>query len=70
MLKVRVIPCLDLKGGPPALEGVRDVLEEDEPEHEVLVLGGLDVAAKSVAGIEECLGERQFAAAVGRGFGG
>src|SRR5690606_4745730 len=37
----------------PGLEGVGDVLEEDEPEHHVLVVGGLHVAAQLVGGLEK-----------------
>ena len=36
-------------------EGVGDVLEEDEPEDEVLVLGRLDAAAQRVSGLEQRL---------------
>ena len=38
--------ALDL--GPPLLERVRDVLEEDEPEDDVLVLRGIHRAAELV----------------------
>ena len=39
---------LDLDGGATGVERVRDVLEEDEPEDGVLVLGGVEVVAQLV----------------------
>jgi hypothetical protein len=38
-----------LQGGAAALERVRDVLEEDEAENQVLVFGGLDAAPQPIA---------------------
>ena len=35
------------------LEGVGDVLQEDEPENDVLVLGGVQVAAHLVGGVPQ-----------------
>ena len=35
------------------LEGVGDVLEEDEAEHDVLVLGGVHVGAQRVGGLPQ-----------------
>ena len=38
---------------PPLLERIFDVLEEQEPEHDVLVLGGVHVVAKEVRSFPE-----------------
>ena len=38
------------------LEGVGDVLQEEQAEDDVLVLGGIDLAAKRVGGLPECVG--------------
>ena len=45
-------PCVPLafQLGVFVLEGVGDVLEEDEAEHDVLVLGGVHVVAQRVGG--------------------
>ena len=42
-----------LETGVALLEGVRDVLEEHEPERDVLVLGGLQVPAHLVGGVPQ-----------------
>ena len=47
-----------LEFGVQNLEGVGDVLEEDEAEHHVLVLGGVDVLAQLVGGLPELLFQR------------
>ena len=43
------------------IERVRDVLEEDQPEDKVLVLGGLDRTTQLVGGFKECGAVRAFA---------
>jgi len=48
MLGVGALVDLGLEVGAGLLEGIQDVLEEDETEHDVLVLGGVHVAAQSV----------------------
>jgi hypothetical protein len=44
---------LGLELGVLFLEGVGDVLEEDEAEHDVLVLGRVHAAAQGVGGLPE-----------------
>ena len=51
------------------LEGVRDVLEEDQPERDVLVVGRLKVLAQLVGGEEQLRLEAEVGA-VAVGFGG
>ena len=46
------------------VELVGDVLEEDEPEHDVLVLGGIDVAAQLVGGAPDLLLEANLGGVV------
>jgi hypothetical protein len=57
-----------------AVEGVRDVLQEQEAENEVLVLGRFDAAAQSITGLEQLLGEWKIpavqSAAARHGLGG
>ena len=48
----------------PLLEGVGDVLQEDQPEHDVLVLGGVHVAAELVGRRPELLLEAELGTAV------
>ena len=50
------------------LEGVGDVLEEDQPEHDVLVLGGVHVPAELVCGGPELLLEAEVRAVTVRCF--
>ena len=50
------------------LEGVGDVFEEDQAEDDVLVLGGVHVAAQLVGGLPELLLEAEIGA-VGLLFG-
>jgi hypothetical protein len=51
-------------------EGVRDVLEKDEPEHDVLVLGGVHVVAKCVGGLVELGLEAEIGGRRGLGSAG
>jgi hypothetical protein len=53
-----------LKRGVSALERVGDVLEEEQSEDEVLVLGRLDAAAHPVSRFEQFLRERKIVVAV------
>jgi len=48
------------------LETVGDVLEKEQAKDDVLVLGGIDLAAKRVGGLPECIGVGK----VGNGFAG
>ena len=41
---------------PAGLKAVRDVLEKEQAEDDVFVLGGIDLAAKSVGGFPEGVG--------------
>jgi hypothetical protein len=45
--------ALGLEAGVVLLEGVGDVLKEDKPEHDVLVLGGIHPAAQGVGHLPE-----------------
>lgn len=47
------------------LELVRDVLQEDEPQHDVLVLGGVYVAAQFIGGLPDLLLEAYLGGVVG-----
>ena len=48
-------------------ERVRDVLEENEPQHDVLVVAGFHVAAQLVGGLEEFGLESEARAIAGGG---
>ena len=50
------------------LEGVRDVLEEDQAKDDVLVLGGVHAATQRVGGLPELLLEADVRAVGLRGF--
>ena len=56
----------DLEDRATALKRVGDVLEEDQPEDEVLVLGGLDAAPQAVARRPELLRKGKILASVPR----
>ena len=56
---------LALEGGVALLEGVGNVFEEDEAEDDVLVVGGVHVAAKLVGGLPEGLLEAEVGAVLG-----
>jgi len=58
------------QGGALRLEGQRDVLEEDQAEGDVLVVGGLEVLAQLVGGLEELRLEAEGGAVVGRSLRG
>ena len=51
------------------LEGVRDVLEEDQAERDVLVVGRLQVLAQLVGGQEQLRLEAEIGAVAVHGFG-
>lgn len=53
-------PLAGLELGVDLFERVGDVLQEDEAEHHVLVLGSIDVLAQLVGGLPELLFQRFF----------
>jgi hypothetical protein len=56
LVRVFGVGALGLLGDQPGvllLEGVGDVLEKDEPEHDVLVLGGVHAAAQRIGHLPE-----------------
>ena len=53
MFEVGALVGLGLELSVCLLEGVGDVLEEDQPEHDVLVLGGVHAAAQRVGHLPE-----------------
>lgn len=55
-----VVARAGLQLGVMLLEGIGNVFEEDEAQHDVLVLGGIDVFAELVGGFPELLFERLF----------
>jgi hypothetical protein len=63
-----VVPLLGKALAATFLEGVGDLLEEDQAEDDVLVLGGLDVATEQIgSGPEVCLEAEVGGGVVGRG---
>jgi len=59
VLWVGALVALGFELGVMGLEGVGDVLKEDEPQHNVLVLGGIHRAAQGVGGGPELSLEAQ-----------
>ncbi len=64
ILGIGAFAARGLELGVLLFEGVRDVLEEDQPEHDVLVLGGIHAPAEGIS----CLPELGFEPEVGPGF--
>ena len=53
VLRVGALVPLRHEGGVPLLEGVGDVLEEDQPEDDMLVFGGIHRAAQGIGHLPE-----------------
>ena len=71
VLRVRALRLLGQKLVVALLEGVGDVLQEDQTEHDVLVLGGVHVVPQLIGGGPERGLEpevRAIAVALGGGF--
>jgi len=54
----------------PGLERVGDVLQEEQAENDVLVLGGIDLAAQGIGRLPENFGTRKVGVATGVPIGG
>ena len=64
VLGVGAVGAVGLELGVLRLEGVGDVLQEDQAEDDVLVLGGVHVVAESVGGLPELRLEAEIGAGI------